>query len=140
MLFFSVTIYSFQSHNSMSWEVEKHLGQEFHAIDSDSGMVVGKMVLWKMDQSSTMGGWDQSRLEALQFRPVETISEMTIASLSNESDDYSDVVINMVENEDNVEDRAKEKGSPIVEKQVMTPNLEASPARYPYFLIEGIFC
>jgi len=109
----------------MSWEVEKHLGQEFHAIDSDSGMVVGKMVLWKMDQSSTMGGWDQSRLEALQFRPVETNSEMTIALLSNDSDDFSDVVINMVENEDNVEDRAKEKGSPIVEKQVMTPNLEA---------------
>ena len=102
----------------MSWEVANHLSQEFLAIDSDSGMVVGKMVLWRMDQSSTMGGWDQTKLRALQFLPVKKNSEATTIALPCDSDDYSDVDINMVENE------AKEKCSASVEKQVMTPNPE----------------
>ena len=94
----------------MSWEVANHLSQEFLAIDSDSGMVVGKMVLWRMDQSSTMGGWDQTKLRALQFLPVKN-SEATTIALPCDSDDYS-------------EDEAKEKCSASVEKQVMTPNPE----------------
>ena len=62
----------------MSWEARKHLSQEFLAIDSDSGMVVGKMVLWRMEKSTTMGGWDQAKLRALQFLPVEKNSEATV--------------------------------------------------------------
>ena len=70
----------------MSWEVTKHLSQEFLAIDGDSGMVVGKMVLWRMDQRSAMGGWDQEKLRALQFLPVKK-SEATI-SLPRNRDDF----------------------------------------------------
>ena len=92
----------------MSWELTEHLSQEFLAIDGDSGMVVGKMVLWRMDQRSAMGGWDQEKLRALQFLPVKK-SEAT-TSLPRNRDDSSDVNINMVDDEDNMECEEKEKG------------------------------
>ena len=109
----------------MSWEVTKHLSQEFLAIDGDSGMVVGKMMLWRMDQRSAMGGWDQEKLRGLQFLPVavEQKSEAT-TSLPCNRDDLSDVDINMGENEDNTECGGKEKGFPSVERQAVPWNRE----------------
>jgi len=106
----------------MSWELTEHLSQEFLAIDDDSGMVVGKMVLWRMDQRSAMGGWDQEKLRALQFLPVKK-SEATI-SLPRNRDDFSDVDMNVVEDEDNMECEGNEKGFPSVEREATPWNPE----------------
>ena len=40
----------------MSWEVAPHLDQEFLTLNSDSEMVVGKLVLCRMDRACAKGG------------------------------------------------------------------------------------
>ena len=40
----------------MSWEATPFLGQEFLALDSDSEMVVGKLVLCRMNRACAEGG------------------------------------------------------------------------------------
>jgi len=80
------------------------------------------MVLWRMDQRSAMGGWDQEKLRALQFLPVKK-SEATI-SLPRNRDDFSDVDMNVVEDEDNMECEGNEKGFPSVEREATPWNPE----------------
>ena len=110
----------------MSWEVTRNHSQEFLAIDGDSGMVVGKMVLWRMDQRSAMGGWDLEKLRALQFLPVavENKSEAT-TSLPCNRDDFNKLDISMMEEEDNGEYGGNEKCFPSVERQAVPLNLES---------------
>ena len=69
-----------------------------------------------------MGGWDQEKLRALQFLPVKN-SEAT-TSLPRSGDDFSDVDMSVVEDEDNMECGGKEKGFSSVEKQDVPSNLE----------------
>ena len=100
----------------------KEVCQEFLAIDRNSGMVVGKMLLWRMEQSSTMGGWDQAKLGALKFLPVEeNLDDVTLTALPCKG--CGDV--DMAESENNVEIREKEEVFQSEEKQVVPQSLKS---------------
>ena len=56
------------------WEVTPHLGQELLALDSDSEMVVGRLVLCRMDRACAEGGRGWIKLKARKFLPLRESS------------------------------------------------------------------
>ena len=66
-----------------SWEVAPHLGQEFLALDSDSEMVVGKLVLCRMDRACAEGRRGWIKLKARKFLPLRESSDENTVNQSS---------------------------------------------------------